>query len=71
MTRILEIRRDEWKKENGYPMRWKVECTFSDLKRILIDILGARTRWNCVQETLNMVSAHNLYKSIRVEMSEV
>ncbi|MBE6525816.1 MAG: IS5 family transposase [Thermoplasmata archaeon] len=71
MTRILEIGRDEWKKENGYPMRWKVECTFSDLKRILMDILRARTRWNCVQETLNMVSAHNLYKSIRVEMSEV
>jgi len=36
-----------------------------------MDILRARTRWNCVQETLNMVSAHNLYKSIRVEMSEV
>ena len=67
MNRILEIGRDEWKKENGYGMRWKVECTFSDLKRILMDILRAKTRWNCVQETLNMVLAHNEYKNIRVQ----
>ena len=68
MKRILEIGRDEWKKENGYGMRWKVECTFSDLKRILMDILRAKTRWNCVQETLNMVLAHNSYKNIRIRM---
>ena len=67
MKRILEIGRDEWKKENGYGMRWKVECTFSDLKRILMDILRAKTRWNCVQETLNMVLVHNSYKDIRVQ----
>ena len=67
MKRILEIGRDEWKKENGYGMRWKVECTFSDLKRILMDILRAKTRWNCVQETLNMVLALNEYKNIRVQ----
>lgn len=70
MRRILEIGRDEWKKENGYGMRWKVECTFSDLKRILTDILRAKTRRNCVQETLNMVSAHNMYKDIRVQIRE-
>ena len=67
MNRILEIGRDEGKKEMGYGMRWKVECTFSDLKRILMDILRAKTRWNCVQETLNMVLAHNTYKNIRVQ----
>ena len=70
MRRILEVGRDQWKSENGYNMRWKVECTFSDLKRILLDILRARTRWNCVQETLNRVLAHNMYKNIRVQMSE-
>ena len=69
-NRILEIGRDEWKKENGYGTRWKVECTFSDLKRILMDILGVKTRRNCVQETLNMISAHNMYKNIRVQIRE-
>ena len=67
MRRINEIGRDEWKKENGYGMRWKVECTFSDLKRILMDILRAKTKRNCVQETLNKVLAHNSYKNIRVQ----
>lgn len=68
MRRILEVGRDQWKSENGYNMRWKVECTFSDLKRMLLDILRARTRWNCVRETLNKVLAHNMYKNIRVGM---
>ena len=68
MRRILEVGCDQWKVENGYGMRWKVECTFSDLKRMLLDILRARTRWNCVQETLNRVLAHNRYKNIRIGM---
>ncbi len=71
MRRILEVGRDQWKSENGYNMRWKVECTFSDLKRMLLDILRARTRWNCVRETLNKVLAYNMYKNIRVGMKEV
>ena len=71
IRRINKVGRDQWKKENGYGMRWKVECTFSDLKRILMDILRARTRWNCVQETLNKVLAHNLYKNIRVQLRRV
>ena len=70
IKRILKVGRDQWKKENGYGMRWKVECTFSDLKRILMDILRARTRWNCVQETLNKVLAHNMYKRIRCKLME-
>ena len=70
MRRILEIGRDEWKKEMGYGMRWKVECTFSDLQRMLMDMLRARTKWNCVQETLNKVLAHNLYKNIRAQCRE-
>ena len=71
MRCILEVERDQWKSENGYNMRWKVECTFSDLKRMFLDILGARTRWTCVRETLNKVLAHNMYKNIRVGMKEV
>ena len=49
MRRILEIGRDKWKKEMGYGVRWKVECTFSDPKRMLMDMLRARTEWNCVR----------------------
>ena len=70
MRRILEVGRDQWRSENGYNMRWKVEYTFSDLKRMLLDILRARTRWNCVRETMNKVLAHNMYKNIRVGMKE-
>jgi len=70
MRRILSVGRDPWKSENGYEMKWKVECTFSDLKRILLDILRARTKWSCVQEALNRTPAHNTYKNIRVEMKE-
>lgn len=71
MRRILSVGRGPWKSENGYEMKWKVECTFSDLKRILLDILRARTKWSCVQEALNRTPAHNTYKNIRVEMKEV
>jgi len=70
MRRIREIGRDEWKKENGYGMRWKVECTFSDLKRFLSDILRAKTKRNCVLETQNMVLVHNEYKAIRAKYAE-
>jgi len=51
-------------------MRWKVECTFSDLKRIISDILRAKTKRNCVLEAQNMVLAHNEYKTIRTKYAE-
>ena len=35
---------------------------------MLMDIL--RARWNYVQETLNKVLAHNLYKSTMCKMME-
>lgn len=71
IKRINKIGREEWKKENDYGRRWKVECTFSDLKRILGDILRSRTRWNSVLETSDKVSVHNLYKDIRKKYAEV
>lgn len=70
IKRIDEIGREEWKKENGYNRRWRVECTFSDLKRILGDILRSRTRLNGVLEALDKVSVHNLYKEIRKKYAE-
>ena len=65
--RVLDIVRDRDFTYMG-KMRWKVECMFSDLKRMLLDILRAKTKWNCVQETMSKVSAHNLYKSIRHQL---
>ncbi len=46
-------------------MRWKVECTFSDLKRLFGEVLRARTRLTDVAETLQKVSLLNMYKDIR------
>lgn len=37
---------------------------------MLLDILRARTRWNCVRKTPNKVLAHNMYKNIRVGMKD-
>ncbi len=46
-------------------MRWKVECTFSDLKRLFGDILRARARWKDVEETFQKVRVLNIYKGCR------
>ena len=65
IVRILQIGRDEWKLEMGYGMRWKVECTFSDLKRLFGDILRARARWNDVAEAYQKIRVLNIYKGCR------
>ncbi len=57
--------RDQWKLEVGYNMRWKVECTFSDLKRLFGDVLRARTRLTDMAEVFQKVSVLNIYKGIR------
>lgn len=49
MRCILENGRDEWKKEKGHRMRWKVECPFSYPKRLFMGVLRARIKWNIVQ----------------------
>ena len=33
-----------------------------------MDILRAKTRRKCIQNNLNMVSARDMYKNIRVQM---
>ena len=65
MKRILEVGKDQWRIETGYGMRWKVECTFSDLKRLFGEVLRARTRLTDVAETLQKVRVLNIYKGIR------
>ncbi len=66
MRRILEIGRDGWKKERGYGRHWKVECTFSDAKRLFGDVLRSRTRQTDVEETVAKVVLLNEYKGIRM-----
>lgn len=65
IKRIRKVGRDQWKLEIGYGIRWKVECTFSDLKRLFGDILRARARWNDVAETFQKVRVLNIYKGCR------
>ena len=65
MKRIMTVGRDQWKLEVGYNMRWKVECTFSDLKRLFGDVLRARTRLTDMAEVFHKVRVLNIYKGIR------
>jgi len=49
-------------------MRWKIECTFSDLKRIITEFISARTTNGMVRQVLSMVSAFNVRKRIRADI---
>ncbi len=68
ILRILEVGREQWKGEVGYGTRWKVESTFSDLKRMFGDCIRARGRDAVADMIYWIVSAHNLYKSIRASL---
>lgn len=65
VRRILKVGRQKWKDEVGYSRRWKVEATFSDLKRKFGDTLRARGR----EQVANMIGwfviVYNLFKSVR------
>ena len=62
---VAEKGRDAWKKLIGYGRRWKVECTFSDLKRMFGDVMRARDRYKMASELYWKIKCHNLYRSIR------
>ena len=70
MRRIMAVGKDQWKQEIGYGRRWKVECTFSDVKRLFGDILRSRTRRTDVEETVAKVVLLNEYKGIRMRCQE-
>ncbi|MBQ3684800.1 MAG: hypothetical protein II933_00005, partial [Candidatus Methanomethylophilaceae archaeon] len=46
--------------------RWKVECTFSDLKRLFGDVMRARARMTDAAEAVQMVRILNIYKECRI-----
>lgn len=49
-----------------YDRRWKVECTFSDGKRLFGDTLSSRKLETDVEETVMKVLLLNEYKQIRM-----
>ena len=69
--RRLEVGEEQWKAEVGYGIRWKVECTFSDLKRLLAFMLRARDQDMMACEVFWKIGVHNLYKGIRADLMGV
>ena len=65
VRRIIEVGREQWKKEVGYSRRWKVEAAFSDLKRKFGDTLRARARESVADMIGWIVIVYNLFKKVR------
>lgn len=65
---ILRDGRDAWKKAVGYGRRWKVESTFSDMKRMFGDIIRARGPGAVANVLYWIIRAFNLYKECRIEI---
>ena len=63
MKRIMAVGRDQWKLEVGYNMMWKVECTFSDLKRLFGDVMRARMRLTDMAEVFQKVRVLNISRT--------
>ncbi len=62
---------DEWKRVSGYGTRWKLECVFSDLKRIFGETVDARTVRGIVREMVSRIDAFNDYKGLRAGIMKV
>jgi len=65
VRKIRDEGREKWKSDIGYGRRWKIECTFSDLKRMFGDVMRSRCKHRVASEMYWMIRCHNLYKSIR------
>lgn len=65
VLRIIEVGREKWKEEVGYSRRWRVEGTFSDLKRMFGDTLRARARERVAELIGRVVHCFNRFKVLR------
>ena len=65
VLRILEVGRERWKEEVGYSRRWRIEGTFSDLKRMFGDTLRARARERVAEMIGRIVCCFNRFKALR------
>jgi transposase len=63
--RRKEIGEKAWKIEVRYGRRWKVECTFSDFKRILLETLRARDLGMMAAELYWKILTFDQYKWVR------
>ena len=70
VERILKDGRDVWKESVGYGRRWKVESTFSDIKRMFGDTIRARGPGAVANVLYWTIRAFNLYKECRIEIRE-
>jgi hypothetical protein len=64
-----EIGEKAWKIEVGYGRRWKVECTFSDFKRLLSETLRSRQQDMMAAELYWKVLTFDQYKFVRKGLS--
>ena len=62
---------DEWVRVSGYGVRWKVECGFSDLKRVTAEHVRARTHQGMVREVTGRIWSYNIHKRLRAEIMGV
>ena len=65
---IIEHGRDEWKRFVNYSKRWKVEGTFSDMKRLFGDTIRARGPDAAADAIYWIIRAFNIYKECRKEL---
>ena len=62
---------EEWVEKSGYGLRWKVECTFSDFKRVISECIDATSQDGMVRETFFKTLAFNIHKGIRASILQI
>ena len=64
----LKVGPEEWAVTTGYGMRWKVECTFSDFKRLISEYISATSERGWVREVFQKVRAFDIHKQVRADL---
>lgn len=59
---------DEWVEQSGYGIRWKCECVFSDIKRMLGEECVAKTLAGAVRRLKAKIIVFNEYKALRYDI---
>lgn len=62
---------DLWLEATGYGRRWKVESTFSDLKRLISEYISAKSYQGMNTLVATMVKAFDIHKEVRNEILQV
>ena len=59
---------DEWVEMTGYGRRWKVECVFSDIKRLISECFRSKTDTGHIVQAYAKVASFNIHKANRAEI---